>query len=742
MGRRKIEIQPILDERNRTVTFIKRKAGLFKKAHELAVLCSVDVVVLVLGANNTFYEFSSVDPNEMIRHYQNNKNLAHDVKTPADFGNYQRKRFLLIDQDRISGGYDHSSRVKRRRVSVSSQTSRTTISVGKHKFSPPQNHAVPAAHGQLKAGKTISTTSGVRSGSSISSISSSASSSSSSSVRSSMQGNAALSKVQKHQASANSSTAVGYGSNQMCPSSSSVAAATATSSFNRSGISATYAKHPSGKVDHQLAKNDQSASTRSSLSPPIRRPHINLSPSPSTSSGKRASARPVLRVEIPNNNAIGHGIIQSTSVTTSPIVYGNTSPQFYTVFNNRPNDISSRAGNVKMEENEGTTILPGQVGLNASGTRFTGNSGNLNTSLSINTNIGNVSPKNSSPLSSIMHQGPIPLGRNNDTSRPGFKTPFSSIFPPSSGLPPLFSGNSGAPLYVTTPLQSTANSGRLNSNILGGSTSNGTNNFSNGNGINASTAVGSPLQSQPFFGQRQHSTSQLQKPVQQLSQNLPFLHKNQPTMGNYQQDHMTNGPPTGSLPSKFVNDLMVSSPSNTISMFQDWTMQNNSGIGKNATTNRFSGKISSIQTSGFDSTSNGNTGLTPYINIGQTPIVNKFFNFSADIGNLVEDTSTNNNSSLTANLASTTTAVNPGVTPATALRVSVPANTSTGAVPTSRKNSTAGNVSGAPASVNFINNANRGNTVAPQFQTTVPKGVQGNNYNSMNNAAAGILKQD
>ena len=196
MGRRKIEIQPILDERNRTVTFIKRKAGLFKKAHELAVLCSVDVVVLVLGANNTFYEFSSVDPNEMIRHYQNNKNLAHDVKTPADFGNYQRKRFLLIDQDRIPGGYDHSSRVKRRRVSVSSQTSRATNSVGKHKFSPPQNHAVPATHEQLKAGKTISTTSGVRSGSSISSISSSASSSSSSSVRSSMQGNAALSKVQ------------------------------------------------------------------------------------------------------------------------------------------------------------------------------------------------------------------------------------------------------------------------------------------------------------------------------------------------------------------------------------------------------------------------------------------------------------------------------------------------------------------------------------------------------------------
>ena len=742
MGRRKIEIQPILDERNRTVTFIKRKAGLFKKAHELAVLCSVDVVVLVLGANNTFYEFSSVDPNEMIRHYQNNKNLSHDVKTPADFGNYQRKRYLLIDQDRMSGGYDHSSRVKRRRVSVSSQTSRATNGVGKQKLSPPQNHSVPATQGQLKAGKNINATSGVRSGSSISSISSSASSSSSSSVRSSMRSNTASSKVQKNQALASSSKTVGYGSKQMCPSSSSMAASTATASFNGSGVSTTYTKHPSGMVDHQLPKNDQSTSTRSSLSPPIRRPHINLSPSPSTSSSKRASARPVLRVEIPNNNAVGHGIIQSTSVTTSPIVYGNTSPQFYTVFNNRPNDISSRTGNVKIEDNEGTTILPGQAGLSTSGTRFTNNNGSLNTSLSINTNIGNVSPKNSSPLSSIMHQGPMPLGRNNDTSRPGFKTPFSGVFPPSSGLPPLFSGNSGAPLYVTTPLQSTANSGRLNSNIFNGSSGNGANSFGNGNGMNVSTTLGSPLQSQPFFSQRQHSTAQLQKPVQQLPQNPPFLHKNQSTAGNYQQDHMTNGPPTGSLPSKFVNDLMVSSPSNTMSMFQDWTLQNSSGIGKNATSNRFNGKISSIQTSGFDSTSNGNTGLTPYINIGQTPIVNKFFNFSADIGNLVEDTTSNNNASLTANPTSATTAVNPGITPAATLRVTVPANTNTGAVSASHKNSTTGNVSVAPANVNFINNTNRGNTVAPQFQTTVPKGVQGNNYGGMNNAAAGILKQD
>ncbi|KAF9511927.1 hypothetical protein BS47DRAFT_1120279 [Hydnum rufescens UP504] len=59
MGRRKIEIQPILHDRNRSVTFLKRKNGLFKKAYELGVLCSVDVVVIVFGHNQKLYEYSS-----------------------------------------------------------------------------------------------------------------------------------------------------------------------------------------------------------------------------------------------------------------------------------------------------------------------------------------------------------------------------------------------------------------------------------------------------------------------------------------------------------------------------------------------------------------------------------------------------------------------------------------------------------------------------------------------------------
>ncbi|KAF2154827.1 hypothetical protein K461DRAFT_319340 [Myriangium duriaei CBS 260.36] len=84
MGRRKIEIRPIKDDRNRSVTFLKRKGGLFKKAYELGVLCSVDVAVIIFGHNKKLYEFSSGDINETIQRYQYYAG-AHEHKGPEDF---------------------------------------------------------------------------------------------------------------------------------------------------------------------------------------------------------------------------------------------------------------------------------------------------------------------------------------------------------------------------------------------------------------------------------------------------------------------------------------------------------------------------------------------------------------------------------------------------------------------------------------------------------------------------------
>lgn len=92
MGRRKIEIEPLSDERNRSVTFVKRKAGLFKKAYELSVLCEVDLAVIIVGNNNKVYEFSSVDTNELLNSYR----IAdlHESKLLENYGRYKKRSHL------------------------------------------------------------------------------------------------------------------------------------------------------------------------------------------------------------------------------------------------------------------------------------------------------------------------------------------------------------------------------------------------------------------------------------------------------------------------------------------------------------------------------------------------------------------------------------------------------------------------------------------------------------------------
>ncbi|PRQ18274.1 putative transcription factor MADS-type1 family [Rosa chinensis] len=59
MGRGKIEIKKIENTNSRQVTFSKRRAGLLKKAQELAILCDAEVVVIVFSNTGKLFEFSS-----------------------------------------------------------------------------------------------------------------------------------------------------------------------------------------------------------------------------------------------------------------------------------------------------------------------------------------------------------------------------------------------------------------------------------------------------------------------------------------------------------------------------------------------------------------------------------------------------------------------------------------------------------------------------------------------------------
>jgi len=54
---------------------------LFKKAHELSVLCSVDVAVIIFGNNKKLYEYSSGDMQDIMTRYNYVRALPHVIGT-------------------------------------------------------------------------------------------------------------------------------------------------------------------------------------------------------------------------------------------------------------------------------------------------------------------------------------------------------------------------------------------------------------------------------------------------------------------------------------------------------------------------------------------------------------------------------------------------------------------------------------------------------------------------------------
>lgn len=75
MGRKKIRIERIADERNRQVTFTKRKNGLLKKARELSVLCDAQIAVIIFSTNSS----------ETRLHDYCSSDLAHTLNRLATF---------------------------------------------------------------------------------------------------------------------------------------------------------------------------------------------------------------------------------------------------------------------------------------------------------------------------------------------------------------------------------------------------------------------------------------------------------------------------------------------------------------------------------------------------------------------------------------------------------------------------------------------------------------------------------
>ncbi|CAK9299584.1 unnamed protein product [Gordionus sp. m RMFG-2023] len=83
MGRKKIKILRIGDERNRQVTFTKRKFGLMKKAYELSVLCDCEIALIIFSPNNKLFQYASTDMDKILLKYTE-YNEPHESRTNKD----------------------------------------------------------------------------------------------------------------------------------------------------------------------------------------------------------------------------------------------------------------------------------------------------------------------------------------------------------------------------------------------------------------------------------------------------------------------------------------------------------------------------------------------------------------------------------------------------------------------------------------------------------------------------------
>ncbi|KAM6979910.1 myocyte-specific enhancer factor 2A-like isoform 5-T5 [Aplochiton taeniatus] len=98
MGRKKIQITRIMDERNRQVTFTKRKFGLMKKAYELSVLCDCEIALIIFNSTNKLFQYASTDMDKVLLKYTE-YNEPHESRTNSD----------IVEKLRLKGHTDCGS---------------------------------------------------------------------------------------------------------------------------------------------------------------------------------------------------------------------------------------------------------------------------------------------------------------------------------------------------------------------------------------------------------------------------------------------------------------------------------------------------------------------------------------------------------------------------------------------------------------------------------------------------------
>ena len=122
MGRKKIKIERIADERNRQVTFTKRKNGLMKKAMELSVLCDCDIALVIYNSNEKLYQYSSGDIEDVLRRFHTERGEAHEIRNNRDlFDQHFSSQSMPMNRSKSHAGTSRGARDSDRRAAASAR---------------------------------------------------------------------------------------------------------------------------------------------------------------------------------------------------------------------------------------------------------------------------------------------------------------------------------------------------------------------------------------------------------------------------------------------------------------------------------------------------------------------------------------------------------------------------------------------------------------------------------------------
>lgn len=101
MGRKKIEIKRIMDERVRKVTFSKRKGGLVKKAMELSLLCDCEIglVIFTPKPDQKLYKYATNTMENVVSRYQTTASAVETVHNGNYEALYEKKGAKPADLD-------------------------------------------------------------------------------------------------------------------------------------------------------------------------------------------------------------------------------------------------------------------------------------------------------------------------------------------------------------------------------------------------------------------------------------------------------------------------------------------------------------------------------------------------------------------------------------------------------------------------------------------------------------------